>query len=95
MLSEKEVQHIAKLSRLGLSSKEVKKFRKELSVILDYIEKLKEINVSKVEPTSCSVKIENITREDKKSAKNKAQSAELLELAPEKKNRYIKVKSVF
>ncbi len=95
MLSEKEVQHIAKLSRLGLSKKEIKKFRKELSVILDYIEKLKEINVSNIKPTSHSVKIENIVREDKKSTKSKAQSTKLLKLASESKNNYLKVKSVF
>ncbi|MDI6603013.1 MAG: Asp-tRNA(Asn)/Glu-tRNA(Gln) amidotransferase subunit GatC [Patescibacteria group bacterium] len=55
MISKEEVQHIAKLARLGLTEKEVKKFQKELSSILDYIEKLKEVDISKIEPTSHSI----------------------------------------
>jgi len=55
MISKEEVQHIAKLARLGLTEKEIKKFQKELSSILDYIEKLKEVDVSSIEPTSHSI----------------------------------------
>lgn len=64
MISRKEVQHIAKLARLGLTEKEVDKFRKELSGILDYMAKLKEIEVAKVKPTSHPLKVENVTRRD-------------------------------
>lgn len=64
MLSRKEVQHIAKLARLGLTEKEVNKFRKELSEILDYMAKLKEIEVAKVKPTSHPLKVENMMRRD-------------------------------
>ncbi|PIP22002.1 MAG: Asp-tRNA(Asn)/Glu-tRNA(Gln) amidotransferase GatCAB subunit C [Candidatus Nealsonbacteria bacterium CG23_combo_of_CG06-09_8_20_14_all_39_25] len=70
------------------------KFQKELSKILDYIEKLKKVNVSEVEPTSHSTKIENVMRADK-SLKFKVQSSKLMELAPETKNGYLKVKSIF
>jgi len=74
------VQHIAKLARLGLTEKEIGKFQKELSSILDYIEKLKEVDISKVQPTShsitralakggdtaaaSSIEMENVTRDD-------------------------------
>ncbi len=64
MISRKEVQHIAKLARLGLTEKEVDKFRKELSEILNYMAKLKEIEVAKVKPTSHPLKVENMTRRD-------------------------------
>ncbi|OIO45966.1 MAG: asparaginyl/glutamyl-tRNA amidotransferase subunit C [Parcubacteria group bacterium CG1_02_39_15] len=94
MITRKEVQHIAKLARLGLTEKEMGKFQKELSKILDYIEKLKKVNVSEVEPTSHSTKIENVMRADK-SLKFKVQSSKLMELAPETKNGYLKVKSIF
>lgn len=49
MITKEEVQHIAKLARLGLTENEIEKFRKELSSILDYVEKLKEVDVSGVE----------------------------------------------
>jgi len=64
MIKKEEVQHIAKLARLGLTEKEVDKFRKELSGILDYMAKLKEIEVAKVKPTSHPLKVENVTRRD-------------------------------
>ena len=91
MISKKEVQHIAKLARLGLTEKEIAKFQKELSSILDYVEKLKKINVAKVEPTSHPLAVENVMREDE--ARSKKQN--LLDLAPETKNGYVKVKSIF
>ena len=93
MITREEVQHIAKLARLGLNSQEIKKFQRELSAILDYIEKLKEIDVSKVEPTSHSILVENVMREDE-SQKSKVKSQKLIELAPETKNGFLKTKPI-
>ena len=95
MISKKEVKHIAKLARLGLSEKEMEKMEKELSSILEYFEKLKEVDVSQIEPTFHSVPIENVMREDKINEKCKMQSAKLLYLAPDTKDGYLKVKSIF
>ena len=41
MLSKEEVIKIAKLARIALTEKEVEKFQKELSTVLDYVEELK------------------------------------------------------
>ncbi len=96
MITRKEVQHIAKLARLGITKKEEGKFAKELSSILDYIEKLKKVDISKTELSrSESEGVENVMREDEESKKPKAKSQKLLELAPEKKAGYLKVKSIF
>ncbi len=96
MISKKEVKHVAKLSRFGLTEKEIKKYQKELSSILDYIEKLKEVDVSKIKPTSHSIEIENVMREDIEKSKIKNQKPKkLLKLAPETKGDYLKVKSIF
>jgi len=94
MISKEEVKHIAKLARLGLTETEIGKFQKELSLILDYIEKLKELDVSDVKPTSHSIEMENITRKDEPRPE-KERAGTLLESAPETKNGYIKVKSIF
>lgn len=64
MISKDEVEHIAKLARLGLTETEIKKFQKELSSILDYVEKLKRVDVSGVAATSHPLSAENITRPD-------------------------------
>ena len=94
MLSANEVLHIAKLARLGLTPKEVEKFRGELSLILDYIEKLKEVDISGIEPTSHSVTVENVTREDEINREQRAKNKELLDLAPETKNGHLKVNTI-
>ncbi|TET84149.1 MAG: Asp-tRNA(Asn)/Glu-tRNA(Gln) amidotransferase subunit GatC [Candidatus Nealsonbacteria bacterium] len=94
MISKKEVEHIAKLARLGITKKEEEKFAKELSSILDYIEKLKKVDILKAKTSSYPIKVENVMREDEESKKPKAKSQKLLELAPEKKAGYLKVKSI-
>lgn len=94
MLTPEEVKHIAKLARLGLTDKEVEKYQKELSKILDYMEKLKEVDISGVEPMSHPVLVEGVVRKDAAIEKLSAESARLLELAPETKNNYLKVKSI-
>jgi len=94
MITKKEVQHIAKLARLGLTEKELGRFQKELSAILNYIEKLKEVDISGVEPTSHSIEMENVMREDEEKGKLKTKNKKLLELVPETKDGYLKVKSI-
>jgi len=96
MISKKEVEKVAQLARLGLAQAEINKFQKELTKILDYIDQLKEVDISGVEPTSHSVFVENIMRDDEFQTSNfRLQVAKnLLDLAPETKNGYLKVKSI-
>ena len=95
MLSKEEVIHIAKLARLGLEEEEIENFQKELSSILDYIEKLKEVDISEVEPMSHSVVLESVMREDTEIEKPEFRNEKLLKSAPETKEGFVKVKSVF
>ena len=92
MISNQEVKHIAKLARLSLTAKEIEKMRKELSSILDYIEQLKEVDVSGVEPTTHSVLLENIMRQDK--SETDKEPKRLIEAAPETEKGFVKVKSI-
>ncbi|HLN19124.1 MAG TPA: Asp-tRNA(Asn)/Glu-tRNA(Gln) amidotransferase subunit GatC [Patescibacteria group bacterium] len=92
MISKNEVKHIAELARIGLSESEVEKYSKDLSSILDFIEQLKELDVSDVEPISHITGMENITRSDKESQFDNASG--IRKLFPEEKNGYDKVKSV-
>ena len=95
MISKEEVKHIAKLARLGLSEKEIEKMQKELSSILDYIEKLKEVDIKQVQPTSHSVLMENIMREDLAKKEIPERVNKLIAAAPRKEKGYIKVKAVW
>ncbi len=65
MLTHDQVRHIAKLARLGLKDEEVSRFAIQLSEILGYVEKLNEVNVENVEPTSQVTGLQNVMREDK------------------------------
>jgi len=95
MISKEEVKHIAKLARLGLTSSEIRKFQKELSSILDYIEKLKEVDISGIEPTSHSIEIENVMRRNDELKEEKLETRKkLIEMAPEKKEGYLKTKPI-
>ncbi|MCX6726049.1 MAG: Asp-tRNA(Asn)/Glu-tRNA(Gln) amidotransferase subunit GatC [Candidatus Shapirobacteria bacterium] len=64
-LSQKEVEHVAKLANLTLNSSDLEKFQKQLSEILNYAEILKEVDIKDVEPTSQVTSLENITHIDK------------------------------
>ena len=94
MISKEDVQHIAKLARMELGDKETGKFQKDLSSILDYFELLKEVNTDKVNPTFHPSEIkENVMREDIARPDNIAY--DLIKQAPDKKDRYIKVRAIF
>mgnify|MGYP001103864136 CR=1 FL=1 len=63
-ISDKEIEHIALLSRLKISENEKKIFAEQLSTILDYIDKLNELNTQGIEPTSHVIPLNNVMRDD-------------------------------
>ncbi len=94
MISKEEVKHIAKLARIELTKDELVRFQKELSLILDYIEQLKEVDVSKVDLKKGLIKSNNVTREDEQIKKPIEEISLLMDLAPEKKDNYLKTKKI-
>ncbi len=63
-LTSEEVDYIALLARLDLSPAEREREANELSQILDYFEKLKELDTEDVEPTSHVMPVVNVLRCD-------------------------------
>ena len=63
-LTSEEVDHIALLARLDLSPAEREREANELSQILDYFEKLRELDTEDVEPTSHVMPVVNVLRSD-------------------------------
>jgi aspartyl-tRNA(Asn)/glutamyl-tRNA(Gln) amidotransferase subunit C len=59
-----DVKYVAHLARLALSPEEEQKFGAQLGSVLKYIEKLKEVDVSGVEPTAHAFPLVNVTRPD-------------------------------
>lgn len=64
MIDREQVLHVARLARLRLTDDEIERMPAELSKILDHIEKIEELDLAGVEPTSHVVALENVLRED-------------------------------
>lgn len=63
-LGEIDVGYVSHLARLELSPEEQRRFGGQLAQVLGYVEKLKQLDVSKVEPTAHAVPLVNVTRPD-------------------------------
>jgi aspartyl-tRNA(Asn)/glutamyl-tRNA(Gln) amidotransferase subunit C len=64
MLSREEVLHVARLARLHLTEEELERMRIQLDAILAYVDKLRELDVEGVEPTSHAVPLVDVMRDD-------------------------------
>jgi aspartyl-tRNA(Asn)/glutamyl-tRNA(Gln) amidotransferase subunit C len=63
-ISVVDVEQVARLARLELTFEEKELFATQMDAILDYVEKLKELNTEGIIPTSHAVPMENAFRED-------------------------------
>jgi aspartyl-tRNA(Asn)/glutamyl-tRNA(Gln) amidotransferase subunit C len=62
--AEIDVRYVAHLARLALTPEEEQKIGAQLGSVLGYIEKLKEVDVTGVEPTAHAFPMVNVTRPD-------------------------------
>lgn len=86
------VQHIAKLSKLKLTTEEEEKFTNELNKILEYMEKLNSLDTEIVEPLSYPVEGNNVFREDRQIKSVERENA--LKNAPQRTEEFFKVPRV-
>ncbi len=89
IISKKNVEYVARLSRLKLKEDEKQKFTLQLNTILEYIEKLNKLDTSKIEPTSHVVPLKNVRRKDLKKPSSPVE--EVLKNAPDKERGYFRV----
>ncbi|HEU4945125.1 MAG TPA: Asp-tRNA(Asn)/Glu-tRNA(Gln) amidotransferase subunit GatC [Solirubrobacterales bacterium] len=64
MIEREQVLHVARLARLRLSDAEVERMAGELSGILGHVDRIGELELDDVEPTSHVVSLENVLRPD-------------------------------
>jgi aspartyl-tRNA(Asn)/glutamyl-tRNA(Gln) amidotransferase subunit C len=64
MIDRDQVLHVARLARLRLSEDEIPRMASELSSVLDHIEKISELDLEGVVPTSHVIELENVFRPD-------------------------------
>ena len=94
MLSDTELDHIAKLARIELKPEERERLQKDLSAILDYVAKLDQADTSGVEPLYQTTGLVNSTRTDEprgEFAMDDRLRNLLIDQAPQTKDRFVKV----
>jgi aspartyl-tRNA(Asn)/glutamyl-tRNA(Gln) amidotransferase subunit C len=64
VIDRDQVLHVARLARLRLEEEEIDRMSRELSTVLDHIEKISELDLDGVEPTSHVIEVENVVRAD-------------------------------
>ncbi|HWF36770.1 MAG TPA: Asp-tRNA(Asn)/Glu-tRNA(Gln) amidotransferase subunit GatC [Solirubrobacteraceae bacterium] len=64
MIDRDQVLHVASLARLALDEEEIDRMASELSDVLDHIEKIRELELDGVEPTTHVVDLVNALRPD-------------------------------
>ncbi len=92
-ISAAEIRKLAVLSRLRLSKKEIEGYQTDLSAILSYVEILRDVDVSGLEPTNQVTGLTNVMRKDELLDYNVSPD-ELLNNAPAIQDRQFKVKRI-
>lgn len=87
-----EVRHIAHLANLDFDEGELQILARQLNSILDYMEKLNELDTGEIEPTSHLTQIQNVFREDRVVPSNPL--SEALANAPETQDGHFTVPRV-
>ena len=64
MIDRKDVEHVARLTRLALTEAELERMREQLNSILAHLDTLRSVPTDGVEPTSHAVDLVNVMRED-------------------------------
>jgi aspartyl-tRNA(Asn)/glutamyl-tRNA(Gln) amidotransferase subunit C len=91
-VTKKDVEKIAELARLKFSDEELESFTPQMNEILNYMEKLNELDTENVEPLSHPVEQTNVFRED--SLKPSITKEDALKNAPAKDENHFKVPKV-
>jgi aspartyl-tRNA(Asn)/glutamyl-tRNA(Gln) amidotransferase subunit C len=88
-LNLNEVEHVAMLARLALSEDEKERFRAQLSSILDYEDRINQVDTSTVEPTYHVLPLQNVFRQDERGTTLPRE--EVLQNAPDTDGGYFRV----
>jgi aspartyl-tRNA(Asn)/glutamyl-tRNA(Gln) amidotransferase subunit C len=91
-VTKNEVEHIAKLAKLKFDDSEIDEYTSQLNQILEYVEKLNELDTENVKPLSHPAEGENVFRED--HLKNSISTQDALKNSSNKTDEYFKVPKV-
>jgi aspartyl-tRNA(Asn)/glutamyl-tRNA(Gln) amidotransferase subunit C len=92
-LTADEVRHVAELAKLRLTEAEIEQFAGQLSAILEYAERLQEVDTSSVPPTPYILPLVNVMRDDLSAPS--LSNEEALANAPDSEDGFFRVRAVF
>lgn len=93
IITDETIEYVSILAKLALSNEEREQAKKDMSRMLDYIDKMNELDTSSVEPMSHILPVQNVFRED--VVTNGDGSKETLSNAPEEKDAMFIVPKTF
>lgn len=96
-MDSRTIKHIASLAKIKLTDREEEKISNELSAILGYVDQLNNINTDEAEPLYQTTGLINSMREDKSRKDfemDESLNEKLIDQAPSRQNRFVKIKSV-
>ena len=88
-LSIKEVEHVALLARLAMNEEEKEQFRAQLSSILEYADRINQLDTTAALPTYHVLPLQNVSRPDQRGAT--LTQEEVLQNAPDRDGSFFKV----
>jgi len=91
-LSREEVEHIAELSKVGLTEEEKTLFQEQLSAILEYAEMLQQVDTAAIPPTATVLPLRNVMRTDE--ARPSLPREDVLANAPQSEGGCFRVKAI-
>jgi aspartyl-tRNA(Asn)/glutamyl-tRNA(Gln) amidotransferase subunit C len=91
-ISRKDVEKVAKLARLQLSEAEIGQFTNQLGAILEYVEKMNELNTDNVEPLAHCLPVSNVFRADE--IKESLGTEKTLANAPDRDGEFFRVPKI-
>ena len=92
IITKKDVEYVAKLSRVAITDADVAKYQDQLERILGYVGKLKEADTKNVAPSAHPLELSNVWRDD--AAKPFPDREALFKNAPEMEETFYRVKKV-
>ncbi|SFB20730.1 aspartyl/glutamyl-tRNA(Asn/Gln) amidotransferase subunit C [Acetitomaculum ruminis DSM 5522] len=93
VISDETIEYVGILAKLELSGEEKEKAKKDMESMLDYVDKLNELDTEGVEPMSHVFKVNNVFRED--VVTNEDTHELILKNAPQQKENQFKVPKTF
>ncbi|MBW8002775.1 MAG: Asp-tRNA(Asn)/Glu-tRNA(Gln) amidotransferase subunit GatC [Planctomycetes bacterium] len=91
-IDKAQAKKVAKLSRLDLTENEIEEFSAQLNAVLEYVEKMNELNTDDVQPLAHCLPVSNCFRED--IVKESLGTEKTLANAPQTDNEFFKVPKI-